>query len=118
MEIFFIVGAVGRQGGVARARLLARGFLLGEHLVKDGHDPVFEFAIVVVGDKEVADAIDALVAEGCSATVVSLTSLTEVDESSGLVSAIGDRALPTATAVASGVPLRRTKSVARKEAPR
>ena len=42
----------------------AGGFLLGEHGVEDGEEPVFEGAVVAVGDDEVADAVEAAVAEG------------------------------------------------------
>ena len=38
--------------------------LLLEHLVEYWHDPILKLAVVVVGDEEVADAVDALVAEG------------------------------------------------------
>ena len=41
--------------------------LLPHHLVEDGHDPILELAIVVVGDEEVANAIDSFLAEGFSA---------------------------------------------------
>ena len=44
------VGGGGRFGG----------FLLGEHGVEDRDDPVFEGAVVAVGDDEVADAVHAL----------------------------------------------------------
>lgn len=40
------------------------GFLLREHGVEDGHDPVFEGAVVAVGHHEVADAIQALFPKG------------------------------------------------------
>ena len=43
---------------------LSGGFLLGEHGVEDGDDPVFEGAVVAVGHDEVADAVHALFAEG------------------------------------------------------
>ena len=43
-----------RGGGFARA------FLFGEHCVEDGHEPVFEGAVVAVGHDEVADSVHAL----------------------------------------------------------
>ena len=36
------------------------GFLLLEHLVEDGNDPVFKGAVVVVRDNQVPDSIHAL----------------------------------------------------------
>lgn len=41
-----------------------RGFLLFEHFVEDGEQPVFEGAVIAVGDDEVADTVHALAAEG------------------------------------------------------
>ena len=43
-----------RRGGFPRV------FLFGEHGVEDGHDPVFEGAVVAVGHDEVADSVHAL----------------------------------------------------------
>ena len=40
--------------------------LFGKHLVQYGHEPIFEFAVVVVGDDEVADAIHASATEICA----------------------------------------------------
>lgn len=62
-------GGGGPGEGVGCARRGGGGggggsFLLGEHLVEDGDDPVFEGAVVVVWDDEVADAVEALGAEG------------------------------------------------------
>ena len=39
-------------------------FLLREHGVEDGHDPVFEGAVVAVGHDEVADAVHAFFSQG------------------------------------------------------
>lgn len=47
--------AVGVRGGG-----LLGGFLLREHGVEDGHDPVLEGAVVAVGHDEVTDAVQAL----------------------------------------------------------
>lgn len=33
--------------------------MFGKHCVKDGDDPIFEFAVVVVGDDEITDTIHA-----------------------------------------------------------
>ena len=41
--------------------------LLAHHPVEDGHDPVLELAVVVVGDEEVAYAIDSFLAEALPA---------------------------------------------------
>ena len=58
-------GARGPDEAVVRGRGRAMGrFLLGEHGVEDGHEPVFEGAVVAVGDDEVADAVEALGAQG------------------------------------------------------
>ena len=35
-------------------------FLFGEHGVEDGHDPVFEGAVIAVWHDEVADSVHAL----------------------------------------------------------
>ena len=35
-------------------------FLFLHHLVEDGHQPVFKLAVVVVGNQQVADPVDAL----------------------------------------------------------
>lgn len=37
--------------------------MFGQHGVEDGDDPVFEEAVVVVGDDEVADSVEAFGAE-------------------------------------------------------
>lgn len=42
----------------------AGGFLLGEQGVEDRHEPVFKGAVVAVWHDEVADAVEALCAEG------------------------------------------------------
>lgn len=51
--------AVGVRGGG-----LLGGFLLREHGVENGHDPILEGAVVAVGHDEVADAIQALFPQG------------------------------------------------------
>lgn len=38
-------------------------FLLFKHLVQDRNDPVFELAVVIVWDDEIADAVEAFGAE-------------------------------------------------------
>lgn len=40
------------------------GFLLLEHLIQDGHNPILEGAVVGIGDDEVADTVETLLAEG------------------------------------------------------
>lgn len=42
---------------------LASLLLFGKHGIENGHEPVLEFAIVVVGDDEVPDAVHATAAE-------------------------------------------------------
>ena len=42
---------------------LARRGLLRKHGVEDGHEPVLELAVVIVGDDEVPDAVHAALAE-------------------------------------------------------
>lgn len=51
--------AVGVRGGGSLG-----GFLLREHGVEDGHDPVLKGAVVAVGHDEVADAVQALFPQG------------------------------------------------------
>ncbi|KAG5458967.1 MAG: hypothetical protein BJ554DRAFT_719, partial [Olpidium bornovanus] len=46
-----------------RPQRLLRAVLLGEHAIQDGHDPVFEPAVVVVGDEQVAYAVQSLAPE-------------------------------------------------------
>lgn len=50
---------------------LLRTLLLLDHLVKDGHNPVFKLAVVGVGNQEISNAVQpgcqrALRAPGCS----------------------------------------------------
>lgn len=54
-EAVFVVFGGGFLGGF---------LLLGEHGVEDRYDPVFEGAVVAVGDDEVADAVHAFFSQG------------------------------------------------------